>query len=230
MSRKAVVFDLDGTLVDSLPDLTAALNKMLEGAGRRLLTEGEVRLMIGDGTRALVRRALLATSSSDQPGANAPALIEASDFENVHRQFQRAYEADLTNRSRLYRGVKETLAALNHRGFRLGICTNKQQRATLAVLQGFGILSYFTAVVGGDATKYRKPDPRHLLAVLDQLNVTPNESVMVGDNENDYAAAQEAGTAAILMRYGYLRVAPETLSPDAWLDEFGEIPQTIAVL
>jgi len=234
VSRKALVFDLDGTLVDTLPDLTAALNVMLQGLGRRPLAPAEVRPMIGDGSYALVPRALAATNGEAAAtvfcsGTNSSGMVPV-DLESVHRQFLEAYEAAPTKLSRLYPGVEQTLSSLRHSGARLGICTNKQQGATLAVLQGFRVAQYFDAIVGGDAVPYHKPDPRHLLAVIEQLGAEPNETVMVGDNENDYNAARGVGASVILMRYGYLRVPPETLSPNAWLDHFDEIPGTIAVL
>lgn len=214
MQQPALVFDLDGTLVDSLPDLRAALNEMLRGIGRRELSTSEVRGMIGDGIHALVGRALRATG-------------EVVDLENQRERFQHCYEARLTRLSRPYPDVATTLASLVESGARLAICTNKQQAATLAVLGGFNIAEYFEVIVGGDVVPFRKPDPRHLLAALEQLGASPDESVMIGDNENDHAAGRAAGTAVILMRYGYLRVPPETLAPDAWLDRFADIPRAL---
>ncbi len=214
MKRAALNFDLDGTLVDSLPDLRAALNEMLSARGRRELSLDEVRGMIGDGTRALIERALATTGA-------------VADLEAAHQRFLRVYEAAPTKLSRLYPGVAATLQSLRSSGARLAVCTNKQQRATLAVLNGLGISAYFDAVLGGDAVPFRKPDPRHLLAAIERLDATSNEAVMIGDNENDYAAARGAGVPVILMRYGYLRVAPETLAPDAWLDHFSDIPQAL---
>jgi phosphoglycolate phosphatase len=95
------------------------------------------------------------------------------------------------------------------------------------VLDGFNIAKYFEVIVGGDVVPFRKPDPRHLLTALEQLRAAPNESIMIGDNENDYSAARAAGIAVILMRYGYPRVPPETLMPDAWLDQFADIPPAL---
>jgi phosphoglycolate phosphatase len=214
MRQAALVFDLDGTLVDSLPDLRAALNDMLRGLSRRELSADEVRRMIGDGSHALVGKALRATG-------------EVVDWENAHQRFLHFYEAAPTRLSRLYPDVATTLRSLVGSGARLGICTNKQQEATLAVLDGFNIAKYFEVIVGGDVVPFRKPDPRHLLTVLEQLRASPNEAVMIGDNENDHAAGRAAGTAVILMRYGYLRVPPETLAPDAWLDQFSGIPSAL---
>jgi phosphoglycolate phosphatase len=214
MQRTAIVFDLDGTLVDSLPDLRAALNEMLRALGRRDLSAGEVRRMIGDGSPALVRRALAATG-------------DAVDAESAHRRFLAVYEAAPTRLSRLYPAVAMTLRSLAESGARLAICTNKQQKATLAVLEGFGIATYFDVIVGGDVLPFRKPDPRHLLGALEELGASPNETVMIGDNENDYAVGRATGTAVVLMCYGYLRVPPETLAPDAWLDRFADIPAVL---
>ena len=203
--------------MDSLPDLQAALNGMLGELRRRRLGRDEVREMIGDGSRALVERALAATGTM-------------TDFEAAHERFRQFYEAAPTRLSRLYPKVAETLALLRASGARLGVCTNKPQRATLAVLKGFGLEDHFDVVLGGDAVAFRKPDPRHLLAALDHLGAGTGEAVMIGDNENDYAAAQAAGIPVLLMRYGYLRVPAESLRPDAWLDEFADIPQAVAGL
>jgi phosphoglycolate phosphatase len=215
MKRAALIFDLDGTLVNSMPDLRSALNEMLGGRHRRELTADEVRRMIGDGTRALVERALTATNT-------------VTDVDAEHRRFLQLYEAAPAKLSRLYPGVEATLKSLRASGARLAICTNKPQTATLAVLEGFGIAGYFDTVLGGDAVPFRKPDPHHLLAAIERLGATTNDAVMIGDNENDYAAARAAGIPVILMRYGYLRVPPETLAPDASLDCFRDIPQALA--
>lgn len=214
MDDIALIFDLDGTLVDSLPDLRAALNGMLLGLSRRQLAASEVRAMIGDGTGALVQRALGATG-------------DVAGLEEAHSTFLQFYEHGLAQLTRLYPGVRETLAALRRSGARLGICTNKSQAASMAVLKAFGIADDFTAVVGGDVVPLRKPNPAHLLAVIEQLGATPGDAVMIGDGENDYAAARALGIPVILMSYGYLRVPPESLSPDAWLERFVDIPQTV---
>ena len=217
MKRVALVFDLDGTLVDSVPDLRAALNTVLRELGRRELAAGEVRGMIGDGVPALVRRGLAATG-------------EAVGFAAAHARFVELYEADPTTLSQLYPGVAETLAGLRDGGARLAVCTNKPQAATIGVLEGLGIAGYFTAVLGGDVLPVKKPDPGHLLAAVKRLGGTPGEAAMIGDNENDYEAARGAGIPVLLMRYGYLRAPAESLAPDAWLDRFADIPEALARL
>ena len=215
MKYDALLFDLDGTLVDTLPDLRCALNGLLRGLGRRELSAGEVRQMIGDGTRALVERALATTGSG-------------ADLEAAHQQFLQIYEAAPTRLSRLYPGVEETLRSLRASGARLAICTNKPQSATLQILKDFQIADCFDVVLGGDVVAFRKPDPRHLLAALDRLGAS--EAVMIGDNENDYAAARAADVPVILMRYGYLRLPATSLNPEAWLDSFADLQPTLAHL
>jgi phosphoglycolate phosphatase len=214
---KAIVFDLDGTLIDTAPDLRAMLNQVLVGMGRRELALEEVRCMIGDGTPAMMERALAATGG-------------ITDFDRAHRKLMQIYEAGPANLSRLYPGVETTLRSLRDSGANLGICTNKPQVATLSVLEAFNIAHYFEAVAGGDTVPFRKPDPRHLLGVIQCLKATISEAVMIGDSENDYAAARSAGVPVILLRYGYLRVPPERLTPDIWLDDFAAIPWALARL
>jgi len=204
--------------VDSLLDLRSGLNQMLSEMGRRELSPEEVRLMIGDGSRALVGRALSATGS--------PTDAEDASYQ----RFMQIYQAGLSHLTRLYPGVEETLRTLRDEGARLAICTNKPQAATVALLQQLGIAGYFDAILCGDVVPFRKPDPRHLLLALEQLRAAPNESAMIGDNENDYAAARGAGLPVILMRYGYLRVPPETLTPQMWLDRFSDLPQALGSL
>lgn len=209
-----LVFDLDGTLVDSVPDLHAALNEVLRERGRRLLSPSQVRRMVGDGVPMLVSRALAATGADPAEAATAlPRFLEI-------------YEANATNLTRPYPGVPETLQALRLRGYRTAICTNKPQRAALAVLKGLDLLSLFDGVAGGDRFPVRKPDPGHLLALIAELGCRP-AAAMIGDNENDAAAAHGAALPLVLMRYGYARVNPDTLAADALLDDFSELPGTL---
>ena len=211
----ALVFDLDGTLVDSLLDLHAALNEMLHEIGKPPLSQSAVRRMIGDGTPKLVERGLAAAGAP--PDADGTRL----------RRFLAIYEAASVARTRAYPGVPEVLRELAQSGRKLAICTNKPQRATLAVLRGLGLDGLFAAVVGGDALPVRKPDPGHLLGTLAMLGVGVDAAVMIGDGENDAAVAKAAGVPVILMRYGYARVPPERLGAAAVLDDFRELPAAV---
>jgi phosphoglycolate phosphatase len=212
MSGFLLVFDLDGTLVDSVPDLHAALNQMLAERGRRPLSALQVKRMVGDGVPALVARALAAS------GADPSEAVMALP------RFLEIYEANAAQLTRPYPGVPETLAALRRRGYHAAICTNKPQRATVAVLQGVGLLPLFEGIAGGDRFAVRKPNPGHLLNLIAELGASPAASAMIGDNENDAAAARAAAVPLLLMRYGYARVDPESLSADALLDRFSELP------
>jgi phosphoglycolate phosphatase len=217
MNRCLLVFDLDGTLVDSVPDLRAALNEMLRERGRPPLSLPQVKRMIGDGAPAMVAQALGASGADPaEPGALA--------------RFLEIYEADAVRLTRPYPGVQETLIALRRRGYRTAICTNKPQRATIAVIEGLGFLSLFDAVAGGDRFPVRKPDPGHLLRLIDELGGSVAATAMIGDNENDAAAARAAGVRLVLMTYGYPRVDPRSLAADALLEHFFELPQALESL
>jgi phosphoglycolate phosphatase len=218
MKRNALVFDLDGTLVDSLPDLAATLAVTLGEVGAPALPRETVRGMIGDGTTALVARALAAS--------NLPARL----LNECLARFLTLYEAAPASLSRPYPGVLATLRALQAAGRRLAVCTNKPQRATLAVLRGLGLDGFFAAVVGGDVLAVKKPDPAHLLAALDGIGATPGDAIMIGDNEHDVAMAKAAGVPVILVRYGYHRVPLATLAADIQIDAFDALPQAIAQL
>lgn len=207
-----LVFDLDGTLVDSVMDLRAALNEVLRERGHRALSRAEVKHMIGEGVPALVARALAASGADP---AEAPMALP---------RFLEIYEANPTQLSRPYPGVPETLATLRRRGYRTAICTNKPQQATLAVMQGLDLLPLFDGIAGGDRFPVRKPHPGHLLRLIAELGARPEASAMIGDNENDAAAARSAAVPLVLVRYGYARVEPESLAADALLDHFSELP------
>jgi phosphoglycolate phosphatase len=209
-----LVFDLDGTLVDSAPDLRSALNQMLRERGRPPLSSAQVKRMIGDGVPTLVARALEASGAAAELTAALPRFMEL-------------YEADPVRLTRPYPAVPDTLAALRRRGYRTAICTNKPQRATLAVLEGLGLLPLFDGVAGGDRFRVRKPDPGHLLELIGALGASVEAAAMIGDNENDAAAAHGAGVPLVLMRYGYARVDPETLGADALLAHFTDLPATL---
>jgi phosphoglycolate phosphatase len=218
MKRNALIFDLDGTLVDSLPDLAAALAATLREIGAPALSSAAVRGMIGDGTPALVARALAARG------------LPASLLDERLARFMALYEAAPVARSRPYPGVTETLAALRGDGRRLAVCTNKPQQAALAVLRGLALDGFFAAVVGGDVLAVKKPDPAHLRAAIAALGAAQGEAVMIGDNEHDVTMAKAAGVPVILVRYGYHRVPLETLAADLQIDAFSELPDALARL
>jgi phosphoglycolate phosphatase len=218
MRFAALLFDLDGTLVDSLPDLAAGVNTLLAELGRPALAEAAIARMIGDGVPKLVERALAAS------GARSIALPAAIG------RFRAIYEDDPTRLTRPYPGVPETLRILARDRRPLAVCTNKTQRATRIVLENLGLAPFFALVVGGDSLPRHKPDPAQLLFTLEQLGVAPAEAAMVGDHRNDVLAARAAGTAAIFARYGYGQASLGDLAPDTTIGDFAELPDTLHAL
>jgi phosphoglycolate phosphatase len=184
---RAIIFDLDGTLIDSLPDIAAAVNHVFYHRGLPALSLAQVKPMIGDGAKVLLSRACAAVG----------APVEEADYA-VFETYYTAHSADLT---RPYPGIVAALQELQAAGHSLGVCTNKPQAPALAVLEALGLASYFGAVTGGNSTPYRKPDPRHLAATLDALG--SEDAVMVGDHHNDIAVAAGLGIPAIFAAWGY---------------------------
>lgn len=213
-----LVFDLDGTLIDSAPDLHAALNRLLETLDRRILVLSEVIPMIGDGVPMLVRRALEATGGV------------SGDYDDILKRYHGIYGSAVADLTTIYPGVEETLGALHGAGHRMGICTNKPEAATHAVLKALNLAQYFTAVAGGDSLPVRKPDAGHLLGALDMLGGAPDRAIMIGDSHNDIQVAINAHVRSIAVSYGYRRHPVEELGADIIVDNFADIPEALARL
>jgi phosphoglycolate phosphatase len=218
MTKFLLLFDLDGTLVDSVPDLCAVLNQVLSEHGYAPLSPEAVRPMVGDGVAPLVIRGFAACGGSE---AEAKAALP---------HYISLYEANATRYSLLYPGVRDSLVELRRRGYGTAVCTNKLQGATLAVLRGFGIDGLFDGIAGGDRYPVKKPDPGHLLRLIAELNGDQQRAAMIGDSENDAASAHAAGLPLILMRYGYARIDPAELGAQQLLDRFDELPAALAAL
>jgi phosphoglycolate phosphatase len=212
-ARNALVFDLDGTLIDSAPDLHRCLNAVLAEQGRAGVSLADIRAMVGDGAAKLVERGFADTGAAVEPAA-LPELVQ---------RFLLHYSAGRHALTHAFPGVADTLAALRERGYRLGVCTNKPYGPTMEILETLGLTGYFGAVTGGDSLPVRKPDPGHLLGTLDLLGATAARAVMIGDSANDVAVARAAGVPAIVVRYGYTRTPVEELGADAIIERFDEI-------
>jgi phosphoglycolate phosphatase len=183
------IFDLDGTLVDSAPDLRAALNRLMLSQGLPPFPLPEVAAMIGDGARALLLKAFTARGLAFDEGL-LPGFLE--DLE--------ANSAVLT---RPYPGMVAALEALSARGWRHAVCTNKPIAATRALLGTLGLAPHFALVLGGDSLAVKKPDPGHVQGVLAGLGVAAADAVMIGDHQNDIRAARGAGVRSIFAAWGY---------------------------
>lgn len=213
-----IVFDLDGTLIDSAADLAAAINAMLAGFGCEPLPVAEVRRMIGDGVAMLVTRAL------------AARRCEQVDPAAAARVFMRHYESDATSLTTAFEGADEALQALQTAGIPLALCTNKPARITAGILSSLGLAKYFARVIGGDSLPFRKPDPRVLFALLQAFAATPQGSLLVGDSEVDAATARSAGVPFVLMKHGYRRGPAEGIPCLAALESLGELPALVGAV
>lgn len=218
---EGLVLDLDGTLIDSAPDLHAAANVLLAEAGRAPLSLPAVIGMIGDGMPMLIERAFAATGAP-------PA---AADMPHLARRFLEIYQDPSRDHlTRVYPGVPETLDRLRREGLRLAVCTNKMEAAAVAVLRGLGLADRFDAVVGSDRVPARKPDPAHVLAALERIAVSPRRAALVGDGPNDVAAARGAGLPVVILSYGYSRVPADRLGADRVIDRFCDLPAALAAI
>jgi phosphoglycolate phosphatase len=206
-----VVFDLDGTLIDSAPDMHRAVNLMLGDLGCAPLTLPDIRSMVGDGASALIARALAARQ------------CVSADPAKALEQFLEHYEADPTNVTRTFPGVATTLGRLQAAGLTLAVCTNKPTRLTNMILERLGMSRFFARVVAGDSMPFRKPDPRALMEVINGFGTPNAATIMVGDSEVDAATAHAASVPFVLMTYGYHRGPIEDISCIATLDHFGEL-------
>lgn len=209
----ALIFDLDGTLVHSLPDLTEALNSLLTHHGRATVTQDEVALMVGDGARVLVQRAWSHTGQEAEDAA-LDALTE---------HFIAIYETATAHATQPYPGVVATLEALSAQGHPLAICTNKPLGATLKLLETLDLARFFPVVVGGGSTPERKPHAEPVLAALEGLGVSAEAALFVGDSGNDVRAAAAAGVPCLCVTYGYPRGPVEALGADRLIDHFAEV-------
>jgi phosphoglycolate phosphatase len=186
---RTLLLDLDGTLVDTVPDLAAALNRLMATRGLPEFSRDQVAGMVGDGVAVLVGRAFAAHDR--QPDAAAIA------------EFAADYTAHVAVDSQLYPQVLTVLTGLARDGWRLAVCTNKPEQAARALLQAVGLLPLLCAVGGGDSFPARKPDPAHLLATLTQAAGAPDRALMLGDHHNDVVAARRAGMPSIFAAWGY---------------------------
>lgn len=191
---QAVLFDLDGTLVDSAPDLTTAINRMLDELGRTRLEQGQVRDWIGNGARQLVARALLG-----QRAVN----VEPQETDAALTRFLVHYQTSLVEQSLLYPGVREGLETIYALHLPMAIVTNKPGAFTQPLIEALGLAAFFPICVSGDTLAVKKPDPAPLIHAAKQLGVDIRQSIYVGDSRADVDAANAAGATMVRVPYGY---------------------------
>lgn len=220
LRRSTLICDLDGTLVDSAPDLAGALIELLGQEGREALSLAQVKAMIGNGVARLVERGFTATGGCPS----------APDLEDLVRRFMAIYNARLVVATKPYPGAVETLSALKAEGWTLIICTNKPEAPSHEILQALDLARFFDAVAGGDTYAYRKPDPRHLLTLLEQIGAPADSAIMFGDGHADVAAAKAAGIPCILAEFGYGGDAARNEGPARSIAGFEFLPAALHAL
>ncbi len=194
--KKMICFDLDGTLIDSVPDLALAVNEMLTALGRETFSEETIRFWVGNGAQMLVKRALLGKREADE-------AVDEVLFAEALEIFLSFYKKRLCTSTRPYPHVLETLQALKAKGYRLSIVTNKPVEFVGPILKGLGFESLIEYYLGGNSLERKKPDPLPLQHLCSELGITVGECVMVGDSKNDIQAANACGMQSIGVTYGY---------------------------
>ena len=216
----AVLLDLDGTLVDTAPDLVGTLNAVLSRAGRTTVALDRMRNLVSGGARGLMRSGFALTGEA----------LSDDEIESWVPDFLEIYGARLSDGSRPYPGVVDTLGTLRDGGASLGVCTNKPCGLAERLLDELDLLKWFDALLGGDSLDVRKPNPRHVEATINAVGVTAPEAIMVGDSIIDVEAARGARIPVIIVGYGYGIERARAGGADAEIASFSELPRAIAEL
>jgi phosphoglycolate phosphatase len=213
------LFDLDGTLVDSAPDLTAAIDEMLATLNRPAAGPDKVRQWVGNGAQVLVRRAL--TGRADWENT---VPIDEALFLDACEQFYRSYEALNGSAATVFEGVEPCLERLYEHGCRMAVVTNKPERFVRPLLERMGLEHWFEMIIGGDTLTVKKPDAEPLLTAMRSLDGNPGTTVMIGDSAADAQAARNAGLPSVLVRYGYhYGPSVDELGADVVVDSLTEL-------
>lgn len=212
-----VVFDLDGTLAETAPDIMRTLNVILEREGLPALPVERARELVGAGARALLERGF---KVSGRP-------LPAEKLELLFEDFLTIYAGAVAPNSFIHDGVPGALDALAEEGFVFGVCTNKPILHTRLILDHFSITGRFAAIAGRDSFPFFKPDPRHLTQTIAQAGADPARAVMIGDSRTDVDTARAARLPVICVPFGYTDVPVEALSPDRVIQHFDELPEAV---
>jgi len=210
----SIAFDLDGTLVETAPDLVGAVNHVLASRGRGRIDEASLRALVGHGARALIERAFAETGD--------PA--DAAAMPGLTTLFLDYYRAHIADFSRPYPGT------LARAGAALSVCTNKAQSLAEDLLDALGMSSHFAAIVGSDALPVHKPDPEHFFEAIRRGNGDRARALLVGDSPTDAATARNANVPFIAVTFGYTPVPPEELGADVLIGHFDELDSAVAQL
>ena len=217
MPPLTIVFDLDGTLVDTAPDLVATLNVVLARAGLQPVAYADARLMVGGGARGMVERGIKANER----------LLPAAEIDRLERDFITHYADHIAVHSQPFDGVEATLDRLAESGCRLAVCTNKLEWLSLRLLDALGLRPKFRAICGADTFGVSKPDPTILNRTIERAGGDKTRAIMIGDSSTDIATARAAGIPVIAVDFGYSDIPVAELKPDRVVSAFLELPESI---
>jgi len=220
LASAVIVFDLDGTLVDTAPDLVGALNQLLHEQKLPALSLAAARVMVGRGARVLIEQGF-AAAGEPLDAERMPALFD---------RFIAIYRGRIARESRPFEGVLEALDVLDAAGAKLVVCTNKLTDLSLALLDALEMTSRFAAVIGADSAPAPKPDPRHLQTAIAAVGGRDDRALMVGDSASDIGAARAAKVPSIVVSFGYTEIPAANLGADHLIDHFAELPPLAARL
>jgi phosphoglycolate phosphatase len=214
LAGAVVAFDLDGTLVDTAPDLIGTLNYILAEHGHDGLPLASARTLVGQGARVMIERGFAAAGETVGP----------QQMDALFAHFIDLYVARIAMASRPYPGVVAALDELERAGARLAVCTNKRTDLSVALMDALDLSRRFAAIVGPDLAGAQKPDPRHLVFAIERAGGSAERALMVGDSAADAGAAKAAGVPVVLVSFGYTDTAAADLGADALIDHFAELP------
>jgi phosphoglycolate phosphatase len=220
MTSLTVVFDLDGTLVDSAPDLAATLNHILVREGLPPVGYEEARNMVGGGARVMVERGFRADGR----------VLAAAELDRLVQDFIAHYAGHIADASRPFDGVEAALDQLADKGCRLAVCTNKLEWLSVRLLDALGLTARFAAVCGADTFGVSKPDPAILRGTIGRAGGEPNHAVMIGDSMTDIATARAAGVPVIAVDFGYTDTPVAQLKPDRIVSSYADLPEAVSDL
>lgn len=218
MTRPIIVFDLDGTLIDTAPDLLESLNHSLAAGALPAVDNAGFKRFVGNGGRVMIERAFAAQRKP----------LTSDEHERLLRLFLDHYTANIPGKSRPYPGVIEAIARFEDAGFLIAVCTNKYEANSLALIEALGLTKHFTAIAGQDTFPFRKPDPRHLLKTIELAGGDPGQAVMVGDSRTDIDTAKAAGIPVVAVDFGYTDRHVSEFEPTVVISHFDELTVDLA--